>query len=318
MDFNLALELVRATEAGALGSARLMGRGDKHAADAAAVDLMRKALNSIEFAGTVVIGEGERDEAPMLYIGEKVGTGRGFETDLAIDPLECTNSVAKGWSNALSVLAAGPKGSLFGAPDTYMDKIAVGPEVGNRVSLDASVKDNIHAVADALDKDPSDVTVVILERPRHDKLVEEVRKVGARIQLITDGDVSGAIATCMNDSGIDLLLGVGAAPEGVISSAAVKCLGGFMQGRLSFRNESEKERALGMGVTDPEALLNIEDLAKGDNVMFAATGVTDGSWLEGVRFTSRGAETHSVVMRCSSGTIRFIKALHKFDKAPKY
>ena len=313
----MALELVRATEAGALGSARLMGRGDKLAADGAAVRLMRKALNSIAFSGTVVIGEGERDEAPMLYIGEKVGKG-GMKLDLAIDPLECTNSVAKGWPNALSVLAAGPHGSLLGAPDTYMDKIAVGPEVGARVSLDAPVKDNINAVADALKKEPSDVTVVILERPRHDKLVEEVRKTGARIQLITDGDVAGAIATCMDDSGIDLLLGVGAAPEGVIASAAVKCMGGFMQGRLTFMNEAEKERALGMGVKDPDACLQIEDLAKGDNVMFAATGVTDGSWLEGVRFTSRGAETHSVVMRCSSGTVRFIKAFHKFDKEPVY
>ncbi len=318
MDFNLALELVRATEAGALGSARLMGRGDKLAADGAAVKLMRKALNSIALSGTVVIGEGERDEAPMLYIGEKVGKGNGLKIDLAIDPLECTNSVAKGWPNALSVLAAGPHGSLLGAPDIYMDKIAVGPEVGPQVSLDAPVKDNINAVANALEKEPSDVTVVILERPRHDKIIDEVRKTGARIQLITDGDVAGAIATCMNDSGIDLLLGVGAAPEGVISSAAVKCLGGFMQGRLAFRNESEKERAIGMGVKDPDACLQIEDLAKGDKVMFAATGVTDGSWLEGVRFTSRGAETHSVVMRCSSGSIRFIKTFHKFDKEPEY
>jgi fructose-1,6-bisphosphatase II len=278
---------------------------------------MRKALNSIPFSGTVVIGEGERDEAPMLYIGEKVGKG-GVKLDLAIDPLECTNSVAKGWPNALSVLAAGPHGSLLGAPDTYMDKIAVGPEVGPQVSLDASVKDNINAVANALEKEPSDVTVVILERPRHDKIIEEVRKTGARIQLITDGDVAGAIATCMHDSGIDLLLGVGAAPEGVISSAAVKCLGGFMQGRLVFMNETERERAIGMGVKDPDACLEIEDLAKGDKVMFAATGVTDGSWLEGVRFTSRGAETHSVVMRCSSGSIRFIKTFHKFDKEPVY
>ena len=295
-----------------------MGRGDKLAADGAAVKLMRKALNSIALSGTVVIGEGERDEAPMLYIGEKVGKGNGLKIDLAIDPLECTNSVAKGWPNALSVLAAGPHGSLLGAPDIYMDKIAVGPEVGPQVSLDAPVKDNINAVANALEKEPSDVTVVILERPRHDKIIDEVRKTGARIQLITDGDVAGAIATCMNDSGIDLLLGVGAAPEGVISSAAVKCLGGFMQGRLAFRNESEKERAIGMGVKDPDACLQIEDLAKGDKVMFAATGVTDGSWLEGVRFTSRGAETHSVVMRCSSGSIRFIKTFHKFDKEPEY
>lgn len=318
MDRNLALEFVRVTEAAALASARWMGRGDKRAADQAATELMRKTLNYLPFDGTIVIGEGERDEAPMLYIGEKVGKGNGLKLDLAVDPLECTNAIASGSDNASSALAAAPQGRLLGAPDTYMNKIAVGQKVGGAVSLDAPVKDNLEAVAKALDKQVKDVTVIMLERDRHEKLVKEVRAVGARIKLIPDGDLPGAIATCLPRSGVDVLLGVGAAPEGVMAAAAIKCLGGFMQARLQFRNEEEKVRAKKMGLKDLNALLEIEDLAKGDRVMFAATGVTSGPFLRGVQFTSRGAITHSVVMRSKSGTIRFIEAHHKFEDEPVY
>ncbi len=317
MDRNLALEFVRVTEAAALASARWMGKGDKKAADNAAVEMMRKIFNNLDIDGTVVIGEGERDEAPMLYIGEKVGTGKGHKIDIAVDPLECTNSVAYGRPNAISVLAAGPKGSLLHAPDTYMDKIAVGPDAVGVIDLDATVEENITAVAKALNKDIKDVTVIVLDRERHEKLIREIRSIGARIVLIPDGDISGAIAPSMPESGIDLLLGIGAAPEGVIAAAAIKCLGGEMQGRLHFRNEEEKVRAKAMGIQDLNQKMTQDDLVQAPS-MFAATGISSGPLLKGVRYTSDGAVTHSLVMREKSKTKRFIETHHVFKDEPSY
>jgi fructose-1,6-bisphosphatase II len=317
MDRNLALELVRVTEAAALAAARWMGKGDKHAADGAAVDAMRKAFNALAIEGTVVIGEGERDEAPMLYIGEKVGTG-GLKVDIALDPLECTNSVAYGRSNALAVIAVGEPGKLLHAPDTYMDKIAVGPKAAHVINLNDPVEDNLTRIADALGYHIEDLTCVILDRDRHKQLIERVRKLGCGIHLITDGDVGAAIATCLPDTGVDVLLGIGAAPEGVLASAAIRCTGGAFQGRLKFQNDAEKERARKMGIQDLERVYTEKDLAQGDNVMFAATGVSDGDMLKGVRFTGTGAYTHSLVMRSRSGTIRKIETHHVFDRQPTY
>jgi fructose-1,6-bisphosphatase class II len=317
MDRNFALEFVRVTEAAALASARWMGRGDEKSADHAAVEAMRKMLGSIQFDGTVVIGEGERDEAPMLYIGEKVGRGDGPKLDLALDPLEGTTICAHGLNNALSVIAIAEEGRFLHAPDTYMEKIAVGPEAKGRVSLDASPRENLAAVAKAKKCHIEDLTVVVLDRPRHKELIQTVRETGARIWLIGDGDVSGAIATCKAGSGVDMLLGSGGAPEGVIAAAALQCMGGDFQGRLIFRNESEKARATKMGIKNFDRLYQIQDLAEG-KVLFCATGVTQGALLDGVRFSSGGATTHSVVMRSESGTIRFIEAHHRFDRKPLY
>jgi fructose-1,6-bisphosphatase class II len=309
MDRNMALELVRATEAAALASARLMGRGDETAADQVAVDAMRSALNRIEMKATVVIGEGERDEAPMLYIGEKVGTGSGPVIEIALDPLEGTTICATGGPNALSVIGAAEKGGFLHAPDTYMDKLAVGPSARGAIDIDRSPSENLKSVSEALKVPVGDLTVVILDRPRHENLIEEVRSNGARIKLIKDGDVSAAIATCSRDSQVDLLMGIGGAPEGVIAAAALRCVGGELQGRLKPRSAEEAERARAMGVKDVDAKLGMDDLAKGD-VMFAATGVTSGDFLLGVRFRPEGALTQSVVMRSASGTIRYIDAEH--------
>lgn len=319
MDRNLALEVVRVTEAAALSSARLMGRGDEKAADQAAVDAMRTALNSINMCGTVVIGEGERDEAPMLYIGEKVGNAcaNGTEIDIALDPLEGTTIAATGGQNALSVIAIAKKDNFLHAPDTYMEKIAVGPRAKGAIDITATPTQNLHNIAKALNVYVEDLTVVILNRPRHEKLIAEVRKAGARIKLIGDGDVSAAIATAKEDSGVDVLMGIGGAPEGVIAAAALKCVGGDMQGRLKPRNDEEIARAKRMGISDINRIYGIEELAAGD-VMFAATGVTDGDFLRGVRFFSGGAETHSVVMRSKSRTVRYITATHHFDHKPTY
>ena len=317
MDRNLALEFVRATELAALNSARWMGRGNEEAADKAAVEAMRQRFADISIKGTVVIGEGERDKAPMLYIGEKVGSGTGVEVDIAVDPLEGTTITAKGLPNAISVLAAAPKGHLLNAPDTYMDKIAVGKEAAGVIDLDASVKENIQAVADKLDKECEDLTVIILERDRHKQLIEEVRKCNARIRLIGDGDIAGALASALPDSGVDILMGIGGAPEGVIAAAALKALGGELQGRLKPRNKEEIERAKKMGIKDIDKKLLINDLVRGDRAMFAATGVTDGAILKGVRYTSTGAITHSIVMRAKTKTIRFIEAHHIFEHKPK-
>ncbi len=319
MDRNLALEVVRVTEAAALSAARLMGRGEKDAADQAAVSAMRSAFESIWIRGTVVIGEGERDEAPMLYIGEKVGIGEAGdpEVDIAVDPLEGTNLCAYGRPNALSVIAMAQRGNLLHAPDCYMSKIAVGPQAKGVVDLDRTPTENLKAIANAKGVYVEDLTAVVLERDRHADLINEIRKAGARVHLISDGDVSAAIATCLPDSGIDVLFGIGGAPEGVLAAAALKCVGGDLQARLVFRNDGERERALAMGIREPDQKWHMEELAKGD-VMFAATGVTSGDMLKGVRYFKGGAKTHSLVMRSRSGTIRLIETDHHFDRKPQF
>lgn len=317
MNRNLALEFVRVTEMAAIASARLMGRGDEKAADQAAVDAMRAMLDSVECRATVVIGEGERDEAPMLYIGEKVGIGTGVELELALDPLEGTTICARGGNNAISVMAIADKGNLLHAPDTYMNKIAVGPECKGVIDILKSPTENLKRIADKKKCRIQDLTAVILDRPRHEALINEVRAAGARIHLIGDGDVSAAIATATPDSGIDVLFGVGGAPEGVIAAAALRCLGGDFQGVLKPRSQDEVDRALKMGIKDIGKVFHLEDLARG-NVLFCATGVTDGNFLDGVLFKAWGAITHSIVMRSETGTIRHIKAEHHFDRKPQY
>jgi fructose-1,6-bisphosphatase II / sedoheptulose-1,7-bisphosphatase len=314
LDRNLALEVVRVTEAAALSASRLMGRGDEKAADQAAVDAMRYALNALAIEGTVVIGEGERDEAPMLYIGEKVGTGHGPKIDIALDPLEGTTITAKGGPNALAVIAMAEAGGFLNAPDVYMDKIAVGAGLPEGiVDLDEKAATNLKNVAKAKHVEVADLVVCILDRPRHSELIAKVREAGARIMLIGDGDVSGVIATSRPDSGVDLYVGSGGAPEGVLAAAALRCIGGQMQGRLIFRNDDEKGRALHIGIVDLNRKYGLLDLAKGD-VMFAATGVTNGTMLQGVRRFAGGAVTHSMVMRSKSGTVRIIEAQHNFTR----
>ena len=313
MDRNLALEAVRVTEAAALAASKLMGRGDEKMADQAAVDAMRTTLNSLAIEGTVVIGEGERDEAPMLYIGEKVGMGGGPKIDIALDPLEGTTITAKGLPNSLAVMAMAEHGGFLNAPDVYMDKIAVGgglPE--GIVDLDKSVAENLKDLAKAKQVDVNDLVVCILDRPRHSDLIAKVRAAGARIMLIGDGDVSGVIATSTGDSGIDIYMGSGGAPEGVLAAAALRAIGGQIQGRLLFRNDDEKARAKKWGITDLNRKYSMTDMAKGD-VMFAATGVTSGSMLKGVRRFHNGAETHSIVMRSKTGTVRWVSAHHNFS-----
>lgn len=317
MNRNLALEFVRVTEMAAIASARLMGRGDEKAADQAAVDAMRSMLDSVECDATVVIGEGERDEAPMLYIGEKVGSGNGPQLEIALDPLEGTTVCAVGGYNSISVMAIAEKGGLLNAPDTYMQKIAVGPEGKGCIDINATPAENLQRLAEAKKCRVQDLTAVILDRPRHKDLIQQVRDAGARIQLIGDGDVSAAIATCEPDSGVDILFGTGGAPEGVIAAAALRCTGGDFQGILRPRNDEEIERAKAMGVEDINKVFGIEDLASGP-VMFCATGVTEGNFLEGVKFKPWGALTHSIVMRSQSGTIRKITAEHHFDTKPRY
>jgi len=310
---NLALEAVRVTEAAALAASLWVGRGDEKAADQAAVDAMRRTLGSLAISGTVVIGEGERDEAPMLYIGEAVGAG-GPVMDIALDPLEGTTITANGGPNALAVVALAEAGGFLNAPDVYMDKIAVGnglPE--GVVDLDASVADNLHALAAAKGGNVSDLLVCVLDRPRHADLIANVRAVGARIMLIGDGDVSGVIATATPDSGVDIYMGTGGAPEGVLAAAALQCLGGQMQGRLVFRNDDEVARAARLGITNLQRKYQLADLAHG-NLMFAATGVTSGTMLKGVRRFAGGATTHSVVMRSKTGTLRVIEATHNFRR----
>ncbi len=318
LDRNLALEAVRVTEAAALAASNLMGRGDEKAADQAAVDAMRGALNSLDIDGTVMIGEGERDEAPMLYIGEKVGTGNGPRVDIALDPLEGTTLTAKGGPNALAVIALAAEGGFLNSPDVYMNKIAVGGGLPPGViDLDASPGDNIRRLAEAKDCEPANLVVCILDRPRHAELIAAVREAGARINLISDGDVAGVIATATPNTGIDMYMGSGGAPEGVLAAAALRCIGGQMEGRLLFRNEDERNRARRLGIDDFDRKYALEDMAGGD-VMFAATGVTDGSMLEGVRRFAGGARTHSIVMRSKTGTVRWIAARHDFVRAPSY
>jgi fructose-1,6-bisphosphatase II / sedoheptulose-1,7-bisphosphatase len=315
LDRNLALEAVRVTEAAALAASKMMGRGDEKAADQVAVDAMRRALNSLDIDGTVVIGEGERDEAPMLYIGEEVGRG-GPKTDIALDPLEGTTITAKGGQNALAVIAMASHGGFLNAPDVYMDKIAVGgglPE--GVVDLDKTVAENLADLAKAKNMALSDLVVCILDRPRHSELITGVREAGARIMLISDGDVSGVIATAQPQSGVDLYMGSGGAPEGVLAAAALRCIGGQMQGRLMFRNDDEVGRARRWGIDDLDRKYGLLDLAKGD-VMFAATGVTSGTMLRGVRRFPGGATTHSIIMRSSTGTVRTIEANHDWTRKP--
>jgi fructose-1,6-bisphosphatase II / sedoheptulose-1,7-bisphosphatase len=317
MDRNLALEVVRVTEAAALAASRLMGRGDEKAADQAAVDAMRTALNSLHIDGTVVIGEGERDEAPMLYIGEKVGAG-GPKVDIALDPLEGTTITAKGGHNALAVVAMAEEGGFLNAPDVYMDKIAVGPDLPEGVvDLDNKPEVNLKNLAKAKQMDIRDLVVCILDRPRHTELISAVRSAGSRIMLISDGDVSGVIATAQKGSGVDMYVGSGGAPEGVLAAAALRCIGGQMQGRLLFRNDDERARAKKWGVTDLNRKYSMLDLARGD-VMFAATGVTDGAMLKGVRRGTTRASTHSIVMRSKTGTVRVIEATHNWDLKMPY
>jgi len=315
MDRNLALEAVRVTEAAALAASRTVGRGDEEAADAAAVDAMRGALNTLAIQGRVVIGEGERDEAPMLYIGEQVGNGQGPKLDIALDPLEGTSITARGGENALAVLAMADEGSFLNAPDTYMQKIAVGPGIDeSRLDLDAPVGDVLQKIAKEKSAKVDDLLVCILDRPRHEQLIADVRKAGARISLIQDGDVSAVIAASEEESGIDVYIGTGGAPEGVLAAAALQCTGGKMLGRLVFRNDDERARAEKWGITDLNKISATDDLAKPGNVMFAATGVTNGAMLPGVRRYAGGAVTHSIVMRSKSGTIRRIEATHNFEK----
>ena len=315
MERELALEFVRVTEAAAVACGRWMGRGEKIAADQAAVDAMRAAFDIVNISGRVVIGEGEMDEAPMLYIGEEVGHG-GPAVDIAVDPLEGTNLVAKGLPGAIAVLAIAPRGHLLHAPVMYMDKIVVGPMARGKIDINAPVAENLKAVAAALSRKVEDITVVILDRPRHAAIIKEARDAGARIKLITDGDVSPAINAAIEGTGVHMLLGIGGAPEGVLAAAAVKCLGGDMQGRLWPEGDADIERAKAMGITDINKVLTLDELVQGDDVIFAATAITQGDLLNGVRYFGGGARTHSLVMRGTTGTVRFVDAIHKFDKKP--
>ena len=315
MDRNLALEVVRVTEAAALAASNLVGMGDEKAADAAAVDAMRKAFNGLYMQGRVVIGEGERDEAPMLYIGEEVGQGVGPKIDIALDPLEGTTITAKGGQNALAVVAMAEEGGFLNAPDVYMQKMAAGPGITqDMLDLDAPIADTLIKIALAKGCKVKDLLVCIMDRPRHDQLIADVRSAGARINLIQDGDVSAVIATTKSYGGIDLYVGTGGAPEGVLAAAALQCTGGAMLGRLVFRNDDERARAERWGITDFDRVYQLDDLAKPNNVMFAATGVTDGSMLKGVQRWANGAKTHSLVMRSKSGTVRNIEAVHNFNR----
>jgi fructose-1,6-bisphosphatase II / sedoheptulose-1,7-bisphosphatase len=316
MDRNLALEVVRVTEAAALAASRLMGRGDERTADQVAVDAMRTALNSLSIDGTVVIGEGERDEAPMLFIGEKVGTREGPKIDIALDPLEGTTITAKGLTNALAVIAMAEEGGFLYSPDVYMDKIAVGGRLPDGVvDLDESPATNLANLAKAKKLEVSDIVACILDRPRHEELIAHTREAGSRIQLISDGDVSGVIATSSPETRVDIYMGSGGAPEGVLAAAALCCIGGQMQGRLLFRNDEERGRARRLGIEDLDRKYDLLDLARGD-VLFAATGVTDGSMLKGVSWFPGGARTSSIVMRSGTGTVRVIEATHDFRRAP--
>lgn len=320
MDRNLAMDLVRVTEAAAIASARTMGQGNPHASDEQAVFAMRAAFDAMEIHGTVRIGEGERDEAPMLYIGEEVGQ-RGADhpkMDLALDPLEGTNLCAYGLPGALAVIAMAPEGGFLHAPDIYMNKIATGPAGRGVVALDRSPTENLHALAQAKGVRVEDLTAIVLDRPRHAKIIEEIRATGARIRFITDGDVQAAIATCKEDTGIDILFGIGGAPEGVLAAAAMQCLGGEIQGQLQFKDEDQVARARRLMKTDDvHRILSRDDMASGE-VLFAATGVTFGEMLDGVRFFKGGCTTHSLVMRSASGTVRFIQATHDFNRKPDY
>jgi fructose-1,6-bisphosphatase II len=310
MNRNLSIELVRVTEAAALAAGRWMGKGKKDEVDEAATQGMRDMFNTIDMRGTVVIGEGEMDEAPMLYIGEQLGTGDGPEVDIAVDPLEGTNIVAAGTSNALATIAVAERGNLLHAPDMYMEKIAVGPEAAGKIDINASVIENLTAVAKAKNKNIEDLVVAILDRERHEKMIQEIRESGARIKLIQDGDVAAAIHTAFANTGVDILLGSGGAPEGVLAATALKCLGGEFQGKLLPQTEEERIRCKKMGIEDVNRVLMMEDIVKGEDAFFVATAVTDGELLKGVHYKENRGTTHSVVMRAGTGTIRFIEGQH--------
>jgi fructose-1,6-bisphosphatase II len=317
METLLALEMVRVTEAAAIASARFMGRGDRAGADQAATESMRRTLDEVEMAGTIVIGEGERDEAPMLYIGERVGEGRPDQPaiDIAVDPLEGTNLVAMGVGNAITVLAASERGGLLNAPDTYMDKLCVGPVAAGHVDIRLPATENLESIAKALGRRVADLTVVTLDRERHAVLIEEIRSAGARIKLISDGDLSAAISCAVSGTGVHAVMGIGGAPEGVVTAAALRCLGGEIQARFRFRNDDERARAERMGTsTDEDRVYTTTDLAPGENLVFSATGVTEGDLLQGVRFFGGGARTHSLVMGYQSKQVRFVDTVHMFDR----
>ena len=317
-DRNLAMELARVTEAAAMAAGRWMGRGNKEAADQAAVDAMRLVLNSVEMDGVIVIGEGEKDEAPMLYNGEVLGTGHPPRVDIAVDPVDGTTILSLGRSGALAVVALSERNTMYDPKHiVYMDKIAVGPEAAGAIDIDAPVDVNLRNVARAKRKDIDDLTVIVLDRPRHKELIRQVREVGARIRLISDGDIAGGLMTSIPDTGIDVLLGIGGSPEAVVSACALKCVGGDMQCKLWPRDEAEREKAIETGM-DLDRVLNIDDLVSGDNVFFSATGITEGELLDGVRYYGGGARTNTLVMRSRSGTVRFVEASHRWDKLMKY
>jgi len=317
-DRNLALELVRVTEAGAMAAGRWVGRGDKEGGDGAAVDAMRELVNTVSMRGVVVIGEGEKDNAPMLYNGEEVGNGDGPECDFAVDPIDGTTLMSKGLPNAISVLAVAERGAMFDPSAVfYMNKIAVGPEAVDGIDITAPIGENVRSVAKAKHLSVSDMTVCILDRPRHEQLINEVREAGARIRLITDGDVAGAISACRPNSGTDLLAGIGGTPEGIIAAAAIRCMGGAIQGKLAPKDDEERQKAVDAGY-DLDQILSTEDLVSGENVFFCATGVTDGDLLKGVQYYGGGCTTQSIVMCSKSGTVRMIEAYHRLSKLNEY
>lgn len=320
MDRNLALNLARVTEAAALSAGKWFGKGDKNGADGAAVDAMRRMFDTVDIDGTVVIGEGEIDEAPMLYIGEKIGTrkGEGNEVDIAVDPIDGTNSIAKGMGNSIAVLAVAPKGCLLNAPDIYMDKIACGPKAKGCIKLDDTVENNIRRVAKALNKNIEDITVAMLDRERHDDIARQIRELGARIKKVSDNDIIIAIEACYEDSGVDMLMGRGGAPEGVIAAAALKCLGGDFQGRLHPTDDKQEQRCRELN-SDLKKVYTIDDLVKGDEVIFSVTGISSGEILEGVKyFDNNIATTETLVLRLPSGTQRIIKSRHNLNQKPEY
>ncbi len=318
MERNLALEVVRVTEAAALSSARWMGRGNDRLAEQTALDAMRRAFDAVDFTGTVVIGRGEKGETPTLFVGEQVGSGAGPEFDVAAEPLEGASIVAQGRTNAVAAVALAEKGCLFPAPEVYMEKIAVGPKALGAIDITAGPQANLQSIAETMKCYVEDLTVIILDRPRHRDLIMAVQEVGARIKLIQDGDLSAAIATSLEDSGVDVLMGIGRAPEGVLAAAALRCLGGDMQAQFKPASDEDVERIRQAGLKEIQEVLTITDLARGREVMFTATGVTDGDFLKGVRFFGGGAKTHSLLMRAKSGTVRFIEAIHRFDRTPIY
>jgi fructose-1,6-bisphosphatase II len=317
-DRNLALELVRVTEAGAMAAGRWVGRGDKEGGDGAAVDAMRELVNSVSMRGVVVIGEGEKDNAPMLYNGEEVGNGDGPDCDFAVDPIDGTTLMSKGLPNAISVLAVAERGAMFDPSAVfYMNKIAVGPDAIDAIDITAPIGENVRQVAKAKSLSVSDMTVCILDRPRHEQLIADVRDAGARIRLISDGDVAGAISACRPNSGTDLLAGIGGTPEGIITAAAIRCMGGAIHGQLAPKDDDERQKAIDAGY-DLDQILTTEDLVSGENVFFCATGVTDGDLLKGVQYFSGGCTTQSIVMRSKSGTVRMIEAYHRLSKLNEY